>query len=123
MIKEFGMLNRIILSLVMLISGLLKLFVIGVGGVSGMLSGVVLFAWAPLFWAWILIIFEIGTGIAIFANWKVQYTAIPPAIIIFIAAFTVNFNWADLSQVAWPNVLLHLAVVSNYLLLACHKCK
>ena len=87
-----------------------------------MMSGIALFAWAPMFWAWILIAAEILFGLAILASWKLEYTTIPPAIIILVAAFTVNFNWTDLMAVNWPSVLLHLVVISNYLLLGCHGC-
>jgi uncharacterized membrane protein YphA (DoxX/SURF4 family) len=103
--------NRVLLGLVMLIPGLLKLFVTGVTGVTGMLSGIALFSWAPGFWAWVLILSEIIFGIAILANWRLQYTVIPPMIILLVAAFTVQ--WGN-----WSSVLLHLIAVSNFSLIA-----
>lgn len=57
--KHLQTINRVLLGLVMLVPGLLKLFVTGSSGVTGMLSGIALFSWAPAFWAWILILSEI----------------------------------------------------------------
>jgi len=99
--------NRILLGLVMLVAGLTKLFVSGPDAVTGMLSGIVLFSWAPVFWAWILILSEILFGAAIIANYKLKWTTIPPMIILLVAAFAVNWG-------RWSSFLLHLVVVSNY---------
>ncbi len=103
--------NRWLLGLLMLVPGLLKLFSTGVAGVTGMLSGIALFAWAPGFWAWILILSEIVFGIAILANYKLKYTVIPPMIILLVAAFA--FNWGR-----WSSFLLHLVAISGYSLIA-----
>ena len=121
--KELGMINRILLGLVMLVPGLLKLFVMGPSAVSGMMSGIVLFSWAPMFWAWILIIAEILFGIAILAKFKTDYASYGAAIIIFIATVFIHIKWAALGTTSWSSVLIHLVVVSNYLLLGCHGCK
>lgn len=102
--------NRILLGLVMLVPGLLKLFVIGPDAIVGMLSEIALFAWAPSFWAWVLILSEIVFGIAILASWRLQYTVWPPIIIMLVAAFTAS--WGN-----WPTFLMHLAIASNYLML------
>lgn len=102
--------NRILLGLVMLIPGLMKLFVIGSDGVSQMLSGIALFAWAPGFWTWVLILSEIVFGIAILAKWKLEYSVWPPVVILVVAAFTAN--WGN-----WGSLVMHLAVASNYLML------
>ncbi len=118
--KNFGLLNRILLGLVMLIPGLFKLFVAGPNAVVGMMQGIVIFAWAPVFWAWVLILSEIIFGIAILANFKLEYTTIPPIIILLVAAFTVYFNYQDLLKVNWPTFLLHIAAASNYALLGYH---
>ena len=106
--------NRNLLGLVMLVPGLLKLFSIGSAGVTQMLSGIALFAWAPGFWAWILIISEIVFGIAILASWKLEYSVWPPVIIMLVAAFTIS--WGN-----WPTMLMHLVIASNYLLLKKHQ--
>jgi uncharacterized membrane protein YphA (DoxX/SURF4 family) len=90
---------------------LLKIFSTGSAGVAGMLSGIALFSWAPMFWAWILILSEIVFGIAILANWRLKYTVIPPMIILLVATFTVQ--WGN-----WSSVLLHLIAVSNLSLIA-----
>lgn len=112
--KNIATINRILLGLVMLVPGLLKLFVIGPSAVVGMLSGNVLFSWAPSFWAWVLILSEIVFGIAILARWKLEYTVWPPIVIMLVAAFTVA--WGN-----WPTFLMHLVIASNYWLLVKSK--
>src|SRR3989344_1777083 len=99
--KYLKLVNRILLGLLMLVPGLLKFFVIGSEGVAGMLSMIVLFSWAPAFWAWVLMISEVVFGVAILANYKLKYTVIPPVIILVIVAFA--FNIGNLSS-----LLLHL---------------
>ncbi|MBU0466351.1 MAG: DoxX family membrane protein [Nanoarchaeota archaeon] len=102
--------NWILLGLVMLVPGLLKLFVTGLAAIVGMLSGTPLFAWAPTFWAWVLILAEILSGILILAKWKVEKVIWFPIIILVVATFTAH--WAN-----WGNMLVHLALASNYWLL------
>ena len=99
--------NWILLGLLMLVSGLLKLFYTKIDGVGGMLSEIALFSWAPVFWAWILIISEILFGILILAKWKLNYSVIPPIIIMIVAALFVA--WGQ-----WPLVLMHLTIAANY---------
>lgn len=111
--KKLAVANRILLGLVMLVPGLWKMFVSGADGVSGMLSGIALFAWAPMFWAWVLILSEIVFGIAILASWKLEYAVWPPVVIMLVAAFFVS--WGN-----WPSFLMHVTIASNYLLLK-HK--
>ena len=106
--------NRVLLGLLMLVPGLMKFFVVGSDGVAGMLSGIVLFSWAPVFWAWVLMISEVGFGLAILANYKLKYTVIPPVVILLVAAFA--FNIGNMSS-----LLLHLVAVSGYLMLAYKK--
>ena len=105
------LINRILLGLLMLVAGLYKLFVAGPSAITGMLSNIVLFAWAPGFWAWVLMLSETVFGAAILAKWRLEYTVIPPMIILTVAAFTVY--WGN-----WTSFLLHLVAVSNYSLLA-----
>ena len=109
--KNLETINRVLLGLLMVIPGLSKLFVSGASGVSGMLLGIGLFAWAPGFWAWILILSEIFFGLAIIARWKLEYTVIPPMIILAVATFTVVWG-------SWSSVLLHLVAISGYSLIA-----
>jgi uncharacterized membrane protein YphA (DoxX/SURF4 family) len=99
--------NLIVLGLLMLVPGLLKLFVMGPGAIEGMLSQNPLFSWAPMFWAWVLILAEILSGIAILARWKLKYVVWFPIIILLVAAFTVH--WGN-----WSNFILHIAAVTNY---------
>lgn len=107
----------ILLGLLVLIQGLLKLFVIGPAAIVGMLSNIVLFAWAPTFWAWVLILSEIIFGALILARWKLQYTVIPPMIILAVATLFVAINWSDLMQTAWTNVMFHLIAITGYWML------
>ncbi len=108
-IKEYaGVANRILLALLMLISGLLKLFVIKPSGVVGMLTG--LSFPAPTFFAWILIGGEIIFGLLILVKWKIEYVVYGPIIILAVAMFKVA--WGQ-----WSSVLMHLVIISNYWLL------
>ena len=109
--KYLKLANRVLLGLLMLVPGLMKLFVTGPSGVAGMLSGLTLFAWAPAFWAWVLMLSEVAFGLAILANYQLKYTVIPPVIILLVAALTVNIGNAS-------SLLLHLVAVSGYLMLA-----
>jgi len=104
--------NRILLGLLMLIPGISKLFLIGPSGVTGMLSGIGF----PLaaFFAWVLIILEIGSGTAIILNWKIKYSITPAAVILLVAILTVHLGNTT-------SILLHLVAISNYFLIAHNK--
>lgn len=109
--------NRILLGLLMLVPGVIKLFIFKPAGVTQMLSG--LGFPIPGFFAWILILSEIIFGLAILANWKLEYTAWPPVIILVIAGL-ITPDW---SNPQYPTILLHLVAASNYWLLASWACK
>jgi uncharacterized membrane protein YphA (DoxX/SURF4 family) len=109
----------ILLGLLMLIPGLMKLFVMGPSAVTGMLSGIALFSWAPAFWAWILILSEIVFGLLILAKYKLELTVWPPIIILAVAVLFVTINWGDLMSTSWPSVILHLIAITGYLGLGC----
>ena len=64
----------------------------------------------PALFAWILIVGEIGSGLAILARWKMKQIVIIPVIIVLVATFTAQLG-------DWINMALHLLVVTNYLLL------
>lgn len=106
--KEAKIVLWVLLGLLMLVPGLMKLFVSGVGGVTGMLTG--LGFPAAAFFAWVLIIGEIGSGIAILSKWNLKYVVYIPMVILLVATFTVHWG-------SWSNVLLHLVAVSGYWLL------
>ncbi len=112
--KHLYLINRILLGLVMLIPGLYKLGVmLGIlqGDIPGMLAG---FGFpAPVFFAWLLLLVEIAFGLAILANWNLKYTVWPPIVILVVAAFT-----AYLENIA--QLLVHLALASNYLVWGMH---
>ena len=103
--------NRVLLGAVMLVPGLLKLFVLKPATIQGMLSGLG-FPIAGVL-AWVLIIAEILTGIAILAKFKLEWATIPPVVILVVAAFTFHMT----PQANWPNVIVHLALASNFVLL------
>jgi uncharacterized membrane protein YphA (DoxX/SURF4 family) len=104
--KKMAMkINLILLGLVMLIPGLLKLFVMKPTAIVGML-GELGFPTAS-FLAWVLILSEIIFGALILAKYKLNYTVWPPIIILVVASFTAH--WGN-----WPNVLVHLALASNF---------
>jgi uncharacterized membrane protein YphA (DoxX/SURF4 family) len=113
----------ILLGLLMLIPGLLKLLVMGPSAVTGMLSGIALFSWAPAFWAWILILSEIVFGVLILAKYKLELTVWPPIIILAVAVLFVTINWGDLMSTSWPNVILHLIAITGYMGLGCSSKK
>ncbi|MBS3083934.1 DoxX family protein [Candidatus Pacearchaeota archaeon] len=111
-IKNILTVNRILLGLLMLVAGLMKLFVFTPSGVAeNTIMKIALFSWAPIFWAWVLILSEIVFGIAILASWRLKYTVWPPIIIMLVAAFTVY--WGN-----WSSFIMHLVVASNYLMLS-----
>lgn len=109
----------ILLGLVMLVPGLTKLFVMGPGAVSGMLSGIVLFAWAPTLWAWILIAAEIATGILILARWNMKYTTLVPIIILAVATLFMHLKLGDMASFigSLGSVLQHLTLIAGYWLI------
>ncbi|MFB6245985.1 MAG: DoxX family membrane protein [Candidatus Pacearchaeota archaeon] len=112
--------NLVLLGLLMLVPGLLKLFVQSPSGVSGFLSGMNLFAWAPMFWAIVLIIAEIGSGVAILTRWKLKYTAYIPVIILAVGIVFAT-DWSTVGKTSlWTRVFFHLIAIANYLMLA-HK--
>jgi uncharacterized membrane protein YphA (DoxX/SURF4 family) len=114
-IRVLLIVNTILLGLLMLIPGLMKAFSFGATGVSSMLSGIFLFSWAPLFWAWVLIIAEIGSGVAILARWKLKHVAYIPVIILGVAVLFTGINWSNLGQTNLTNLLFHLIAIANYL--------
>ena len=108
------MVNWILMGLVMLIPGLLKIFYIKPAGVSGMLAGFAIFAWAPTFWAWVLIAAEVISGVMILAKKHLHIWGIVAAIILVVAAFTAHLG-------NWTNMIVHLALASNFWMIAMHK--
>lgn len=103
MVKKSGMdiailTNRIILGLLMLIPGIFNIIAIGDVATS--------FPYGA-FWAWVLVLSQLVFGLAVLIGWKMKYTALPPALILILAASLVW--WTN-----WPQVLLHFAAASNY---------
>jgi len=100
--------NWILLGLVMLIPGLMKLFVMKPAAIVGMLSGIGIPA--PTFFAWILIIGEILSGVLILSRWHLRKAVYIPIVVLLVATFTVH--WAN-----WVNMMVHIALASNFWLL------
>lgn len=108
----YKLINRVLLGLLMLVPGLFKLFAFKPSGVSAMLEG---FGFpAAMFFAWVLIILEIASGLMILANYKMNYAVWPPVVILIVAAVVTLMNAAQPDIVG---LLLHLTAASNYLLL------
>lgn len=107
--------NLVLLGLVMLLPGLMKLFIIKPSAVSGLLAS--LGFPAPTIFAWILIIAEIGSGIAILTRWNLKHIVWIPMIILVIAGLTTTITWASIGGSQWPSFLMHIALASNYWLL------
>ncbi len=106
--------NQMLLGLVMLIPGLMKLFLLGPSAVAGMLGG--LGFPTATFFAWLLIVLEIGSGVAVLVGWKLKYTAFVPAVILVIAGLLVYTT-------DYGNLLMHLVIASNFVVLGCMHCK
>ena len=100
--------GRILLGLLFLVPGLMKLM--DVSSVTGMLEGIG-FPIAVLF-TWILILSEIIFGVAILANYRLEYAVIPPIVILLVAMFTLSVPAALQNPSGWINVLFHLVAVS-----------
>jgi len=79
---------RLGLGILFLITGIGKFM--NPSGVSGMLTGIG-FPF-PMFWAWILIIFETLGGLALVLGYKVKWAVVPLIIIIIVAIVTVTRN-------------------------------
>ena len=111
-----GLINRILLGLVLLVSGLIKLFVMKPNAVTEMLTGMGFPI--PLILAWILILSEIVFGTAIFVKWNLKQSVIPAIIIFVVAAFTFwTYGPGAQNGPNWGQVLIHLALASNCWLL------
>lgn len=116
-VGHFMWINTILLGLLMLVPGIQKL-IGGAANVAGFLSTNWLLSWAPMFWAWVLIIAEIGSGLAILARWKLNKVAWIPVIILGVAFITVSISWTSLSNTVWTSAIMHLVVIINYVILA-----
>ena len=112
---------RVLLGLLMLVSGLTKIFVAGPAGITQMLSNNFLLSWAPSFWAWILMIGETVFGLAILANFKRDYTRYSSwgaSIILFIALITLVIKWSDIMTTSWSGFFFHLIAITSFMMLA-----
>lgn len=110
-------LNRTLLGLLMLIGGLTKLFLMTPAGLTKMLGGLGFPAAALL--AWLLIIAEVGSGIAILASWKLNQVSYIPIVIVLTAImmYWKNPMFVGKLPLQLTQTLVHLTLASNYFLL------
>ncbi len=107
---------RIFLGIIFLIAGYSKFFVMGVGGFTGMLSGLGI----PLagFFAALVAIIELLGGIALILGVAPRITSCLLAIIMLVAIFTVHLSngWAPNSGgVAYPFMILGALIAQKLL--------
>jgi len=65
----------------------------------------------------VLIISEIGFGLAVIVNWKLKYTAFIPAFILVIAVLTVTIKWAAIGTTNWTSLIFHLIAINGFIIL------
>jgi len=99
--------GRILLGLLMLVPGILKL-IDGGQGITGLLT--TLGFPIPAVLAWIVLLSEIIFGLAILANYKLEYTVLPPMVILLVAVISTNLSGVS----SWSNVIFHLVAISSY---------
>ena len=104
---------RVTIGVLFIITGYNKL--LDPNQVSGMLSGITLFAWAAVFWTWVLIISELLFGVLILIGYKVKYTTLPLAFVLLVAVFTItipNAGWTS------TNALFHYISIAGLISLS-----
>lgn len=100
---------RVIIGLMFILAGWSKLSGLLAGsGPTGMLEGIAVFAWAPLFFAWVLTLTELVFGIFVFTGYKVKYTTWPLAFVLFVAWLTVVIGSSGIFS---NNSLFHLIAI------------
>ena len=102
---------RVTLGLMFAIAGFNK--VMGIDGVTGMLSG--LGFPVPLFFAWILALSELVFGALIFLGFQTRYTTWPLAFVLLVAEILVVI---PNSGIASSNSFLHLIAVAGLVTIA-----
>ena len=113
--------NWALLGVLMLAGGVVKFFMMGGAGVAKMLTG--LGFPAPALLGWILILAELGSGLAILAKWNVEKVVWVPIVIILTA---ILFYWkmpffAGKVPLQITQTLVHITLASNYWLLGNKK--
>lgn len=104
---------RLALGIMFLIAGYNKIK--GPDNVTGMLTNMGFFA--PVFFAWILILSELIFGLTILIGWKVKYTVWPLVIILAVAIIKVVIP--NLAQPGGPtNLSFHLLGIATLISLA-----
>ena len=105
-IKYFGKINLIMLAALMIIPGLSKLFASKATTVFLDSLGFP----AAGFFIWVLILAEIGSGLAILLKWKLDIVKYIPVIVLGVAILTAHIG-------DFQAILIRLVLISNYLLL------
>tara|TARA_Y100000310_G_scaffold345863_1_gene471751 strand:+ start:22293 stop:22664 length:372 start_codon:yes stop_codon:yes gene_type:complete len=109
--------NLYALGILMLAGGLVKLFVMKSAGLAGMLGG--LGFPAPQLMAWVLIVAEIGSGVAILAKYKLEQVVWVPIVIVLtaIVMYWKSPLFAGKLPLQLTQTLVHITLASNYWLL------
>lgn len=112
--------NRVLLGLLMLIPGIMKAMM-GPAAVGSMLATIGF----PLatFFAWVLIIAEIGSGLFLIINYKSMYASYLAAFILIVATLVYAIPETFKNPFMMIGQLVfHLLAISNYLLVASCYC-
>ena len=99
---------RVFLGLLFIVPGFMKL--LNPAGPAGLLSNIALFAWAPSFWAWVLLLSEIVFGLAVVLGWKTKYTVWP--LVVVLAVATIYFAIPNASNNS-VSLLFHLVGIAG----------
>ena len=103
---------RVLIGLMFALAGFNKLM--DPSGITGLLSGIAVFAWAPGFWAWVLLLSELVFGLLLLVGYKVKYTAWPLALVMLVAWLTVVVGGSGLFS---NPSFFHLVVVASLVML------
>ncbi|MDP2628445.1 MAG: DoxX family protein [Nanoarchaeota archaeon] len=100
---------RVLIGLMFVIAGYNKLM--NPSGVEAMLSGMSFFAWAPGFWAWVLLLSELIFGLALVVGYKVKYSAWPLVVIMVVAWIRIISSGNVLSSTAFLHLITAVILV------------
>ncbi len=102
---------RIFLGLLFLVPGIFK--ITNPAGIIGMLGGLGF----PLatFFGWLVILSEIGFGLALLLGYKVKYTVWPLIVIMIVAIFSVTLPGFIKNPTSAGSLLFHLLAIGGLL--------
>lgn len=108
--KHAVLINRLLIGLLFLMTGIMKAFVMKPGAVAGFFGS--LGIPIPLFFAWVVLLSEIIFGLALLANYKVELTVLPLMIILIVASLTAVAPWKNFPQ-NMSGFFMHLIITAN----------